>query len=76
MSARSIDLARYDTTLAEAETAASRSAAEACLPMTVYRVPDSAGWTHTNALSRRLEGALRAGAAAVHATILPPRWFL
>lgn len=66
---RSPNLDRLDTSLLVAKLHAKRSADEFCLPQTIFRTSDSAGWWHTNSLARVLEKA------ELFATILPARYF-
>lgn len=58
-----------ETTLMSAINHATRAADKFMLPQTVYRNAESAGWGHTNPLSRLLEKAELA------LTVLPERFF-
>lgn len=66
---RSPNLDRLDTNLLIAKLHAARSADEFCMPQTIFRTPDTAGWWHTHSFARVLDKA------EVFATILPGRYF-
>jgi hypothetical protein len=66
---RSPNTDRLDTSLLAAKLYAKRGADASCLPQTIFRTPDTAGWWHTHCHARVLEKA------EVFATILPSRYF-
>ncbi|WP_233874184.1 hypothetical protein [Paraburkholderia adhaesiva] len=50
---------------------ATRAADDSRLPQTIFRTPDTAGWTHTNSLARILDSRH----CEVFVTILPRHYF-